>query len=102
VTSKLAIGLEPYSPAAAQQLSVGEGYDDTSVSPSLNNEKGAPAILPMDLFPARGDPADFVILHNNDTLRSAALDPSFERTTIKNGKVIARRQKWRWIFGKSN
>jgi hypothetical protein len=102
VTSKLAIGLEPCNPAAAQKFSVGGGHDGTSVPLSIDNEKGAPVHLPADLFPAKGDPADFVILHDNDSLRSVALDPSFERTTIKNGKVVARRQKWRWIIGKSN
>lgn len=45
-----------------------------------------------------GDPADFVVLHENHDLRSVALHPSFERTTIKSGRVVARRKKWRWIL----
>lgn len=102
--SKQAIGLEPCSLAAASETSMDEGEDDSGVSSSLGSEKGAHATrtLPTDLFPTRGDPADFVILHDNKTLRSVALNPSFERTTIKNGKVIARCQKRRWIVGNSN
>ncbi|EKM79446.1 hypothetical protein AGABI1DRAFT_106927 [Agaricus bisporus var. burnettii JB137-S8] len=104
VISKQAIGLEPCNSAAASEMSVDKGEDDSGVSSSLSSEKRAHAArtLPTDLFPTRGDQADFVILHDNKTLRSVALNPSFERTTIKNGKVIARRQKRRWIVGNSN
>ncbi|GLB38429.1 putative metallo-dependent hydrolase [Lyophyllum shimeji] len=42
------------------------------------------------LFPAPGDPADFVILQGADTLRSTVLHPPFDRTTIRAGTVVAR------------
>ncbi|THH08891.1 hypothetical protein EW145_g2390 [Phellinidium pouzarii] len=44
------------------------------------------------LIPQGGSPADFVILHGNHTLQSAVLDPSYDRTTIKSGKVVAWRK----------
>lgn len=47
---------------------------------------------------AKGDVADFVLLHGNDTVYSAALNPSCSRTTIKNGLVVARRTESRWIL----
>lgn len=42
--------------------------------------------------------ADFVLLHENDTLHSAALNPSFSRTTIRHGQVVARRVAQTWIL----
>lgn len=51
----------------------------------------------IDLTPCVGDPADFVILHERETLQSAVLDPPFERTTIKDGRVIACRRSVRWF-----
>ena len=49
------------------------------------------------LFPAIGSPADFVILHKNKTVQSAALNPSYDRTTIKDGLVVATRTGSCWI-----
>ncbi|KAI0917344.1 hypothetical protein AcW1_007440 [Taiwanofungus camphoratus] len=49
------------------------------------------------LVPTVGDIADFVVLHDNDSMYSAALNPSFSRTTIKNGVVIAQRFERKWI-----
>ena len=46
---------------------------------------------PLSLLPLQGQPADFVILHDNHDIQSAALSPCFSRTTIKGGKVVARR-----------
>ncbi|KAI0055234.1 hypothetical protein BV25DRAFT_1815914, partial [Artomyces pyxidatus] len=46
---------------------------------------------PPSLRPQCGDIADFVLLHDNDTLRDAALRPSYARTTIRAGIVVASR-----------
>ncbi|KAG7088457.1 hypothetical protein E1B28_012447 [Marasmius oreades] len=51
-----------------------------------------------DLAPNVGDPADFVILHGTRTLAQAVLNPSYDRTTIKAGVVVARRQSKRSFF----
>ncbi|KAI0648013.1 Metallo-dependent hydrolase [Trametes meyenii] len=57
--------------------------------------KGAPH---PSITPAPGVPADFVLLHENDTLHGAALNPSFSRTTIRRGQVVARRVAQTWIL----
>ncbi|KAK7056825.1 hypothetical protein VNI00_002542 [Paramarasmius palmivorus] len=46
---------------------------------------------PSDLSPQIGQPADFVILHGTSTLSQAVFNPSYDRTTIKGGIVVARR-----------
>ncbi|KAJ8472589.1 hypothetical protein ONZ45_g16603 [Pleurotus djamor] len=51
------------------------------------------------LFPSRLDPADFVILHDNFDLQSAILCPSYDRTTIRAGQIVARRKTNRWNIG---
>ncbi|KAF7365249.1 Metallo-dependent hydrolase [Mycena venus] len=51
----------------------------------------------QDLCITTDDPADFVILHDSPDLRSAALNPSYDRTTIRAGIVVARRQTSRWF-----
>jgi hypothetical protein len=53
---------------------------------------------PMDLFPTQGSPADFVILHGTETLLSAVLYPSYDRTTIRAGVIVARRKSNRWFI----
>ncbi|KAL5501671.1 hypothetical protein ACEPAH_8931 [Sanghuangporus vaninii] len=45
-----------------------------------------------------GSPADFVILHENQSLQSAVLEPCFPRTTIKDGCVIAKRDVKRELY----
>ena len=57
--------------------------------------KGAPH---LSLTPAPGALADFVLLHDNDSLHAAALNPSFARTTIRHGAVVARRVQHSWIL----
>ncbi|KAI0720495.1 Metallo-dependent hydrolase [Cerioporus squamosus] len=57
--------------------------------------KGSP---PISLTPSPGGIADFVLLHDNDSLHSAALNPSFSRTTIRHGTVVARRIQQSWIL----
>lgn len=57
----------------------------------------APSDLPQGLFPQKGDPADFVIIHETQTLYQAVLNPSHDRTTIRGGAVVARRLTKRWI-----
>ena len=57
--------------------------------------KGSPA---MSLTPTPGMVADFVLLHDNDSLHAAALNPSFSRTTIRHGAVVARRIQQSWIL----
>jgi cytosine/adenosine deaminase-related metal-dependent hydrolase len=39
----------------------------------------------------KGDPADFVIVHGNDSIHSVVLNPSYERTVIKSGRIVASR-----------
>ncbi|KAK0188135.1 Metallo-dependent hydrolase [Armillaria mellea] len=57
----------------------------------------APSGLPQDLFPQKGDPADFVIMHETQTLNQAVLNPGHDRTTIRGGVVVARRLTKSWI-----
>ncbi|RDB18021.1 Cytosine deaminase [Hypsizygus marmoreus] len=52
----------------------------------------------LGLFPTRGDPADFVILHGTETLQSAVLHPAWDRTTIRAGVMVSRRQTQVWFF----
>ncbi|KAJ3564567.1 hypothetical protein NP233_g8212 [Leucocoprinus birnbaumii] len=95
LTSKRAISFLPDS-FLPNSTTTEEGNEPVAEE----KEKGTRhAAIPADLFPTRGDPADFVVLHENQSLRSAALHPSFNRTTIKAGRVVARRSKWRWISG---
>ncbi|GJE98279.1 cytosine deaminase-like protein [Phanerochaete sordida] len=47
---------------------------------------------PSSLFPQVGDVADFVVLHDNPSVQDAACNPCYDRTTIKNGRVVARRR----------
>ncbi|KAJ7644110.1 hypothetical protein FB45DRAFT_824055 [Roridomyces roridus] len=44
-----------------------------------------------------GDPADFVIVHDTPDLQAAVLSPSYDRTVIKAGKVVARRETTTWF-----
>jgi hypothetical protein len=55
--------------------------------------------LHVGLFPANGDPADFVILHGNQTVKTAVLSPCHDRTTIRAGVVVARRRTHTWFLG---
>lgn len=48
------------------------------------------------LLPHYGDPADFVILHDSRSVQQAVLSPSYDRTTIKAGRVIAGRRSHAW------
>ncbi|KAH9480297.1 hypothetical protein JR316_0006895 [Psilocybe cubensis] len=52
---------------------------------------------PRDLTPSIGDTADFVILHKRASLQSAVLNPPFERTTIKAGRVVACKRGAAWL-----
>ncbi|KAJ6584937.1 hypothetical protein B0H19DRAFT_1107295 [Mycena capillaripes] len=53
----------------------------------------------QDLCVATNDPADFVILHNSPNLQSAVLNPSYDRTTVRSGVIVARRHTTRWFAG---
>lgn len=44
------------------------------------------------LMPQVGDPADFVVLHGNDSVQSAVCSPAVARTTVKAGRVVSRRR----------
>ncbi|KAJ7288366.1 hypothetical protein C8J57DRAFT_1279966 [Mycena rebaudengoi] len=50
-----------------------------------------------DLAISKDDPADFVILHGTPDLQAAALNPSYERTTVRSGVVVARRRVSKWF-----
>ncbi|KAJ6613336.1 hypothetical protein B0H10DRAFT_2165380 [Mycena sp. CBHHK59/15] len=43
------------------------------------------------------DPADFVVLQETPSLQFAALNPSYDRTTIRAGIVVAERRTSRWF-----
>ncbi|KAL6303449.1 hypothetical protein BKA93DRAFT_332108 [Sparassis latifolia] len=49
------------------------------------------------LVPTIGNVADFVLLHDNETAYSAALNPSYSRTTIKAGVIVSRRLAKKWL-----
>ncbi|KAL0961043.1 hypothetical protein HGRIS_006032 [Hohenbuehelia grisea] len=49
------------------------------------------------LFPSLSQPADFVILHDNQNIRSAILNPSYDRTTICAGRIVSQRRTHKWI-----
>lgn len=44
------------------------------------------------LFPQIGQRADFVLLHENNDVQSAACSPCYDRTTILGGRVVCRRE----------
>jgi len=48
------------------------------------------------LMPQIGDPAEFVILHENDSLQSVVCNPGYDRTTIYRGEVVAKRSSTNW------
>ncbi|KAF7346275.1 Cytosine deaminase [Mycena sanguinolenta] len=50
-----------------------------------------------DLCISTHDPADLVILHDTPNLQLAALNPSYDRTTIRAGIVVARRHTSKWV-----
>ncbi|KAE9404069.1 Metallo-dependent hydrolase [Gymnopus androsaceus JB14] len=50
----------------------------------------------------KGDPADFLIVHGTKTLQQAVLNPGIDRTTIRNGAVVACRQTRRWIASRDS
>ncbi|KAI9058364.1 hypothetical protein FKP32DRAFT_1680781, partial [Trametes sanguinea] len=52
----------------------------------------------LSMTPTPGTPADFVLLHENDSMHGAALNPSFSRTTIRRGVVVARRVAQTWVL----
>ncbi|KIK69562.1 hypothetical protein GYMLUDRAFT_33937 [Collybiopsis luxurians FD-317 M1] len=51
---------------------------------------------PLELYPQEGDLADFVILHGTKTLQQAVLNPAYDRTTIRYGRIVARRRAKKW------
>ncbi|KAJ6559222.1 hypothetical protein DFH09DRAFT_523309 [Mycena vulgaris] len=53
--------------------------------------------IPQNLCVSTNDPADFVILHGTPNLQSAVLNPSYDRTTIRRGVVVARRHTSKWF-----
>ncbi|KAI0086515.1 hypothetical protein BDY19DRAFT_894810 [Irpex rosettiformis] len=44
------------------------------------------------LFPRIGQRADFVLLHHNSDVQSAACSPCYDRTTIMKGRVVCERK----------
>jgi hypothetical protein len=47
--------------------------------------------VPSSFFPVQNDPADFVIVHEANTIQQVVLNPGYDRTTINAGKVVAKR-----------
>ncbi|KAI0313051.1 hypothetical protein OF83DRAFT_590059 [Amylostereum chailletii] len=56
---------------------------------------------PADLLIKPGDAADFVLLHDNHSIQSAVLNPSYARTTIRGGLIVATRRVERWSASSS-
>ncbi|OCH86394.1 Metallo-dependent hydrolase [Obba rivulosa] len=54
---------------------------------------------PFSLRVKVGDRADFVLLDQNDTVYEVALRPSYVRTTIKSGVIVAKRVDSSWVMG---
>ncbi|KAK7048324.1 Metallo-dependent hydrolase [Favolaschia claudopus] len=52
--------------------------------------------VPRDLCISPDDPADLVILHDTPNLQFAALNPGYDRTTIRAGRIVARRLSSKW------
>lgn len=52
---------------------------------------------PTSLTLTPGDTADFVLLHENDSVSSVTLNPSYARTVIKDGQIVAARRVNKWI-----
>ncbi|KIJ51873.1 hypothetical protein M422DRAFT_58789 [Sphaerobolus stellatus SS14] len=46
---------------------------------------------PRSLLVQKGDPADLVLIHGCSNVQDLVLSPSYERTTIKAGRVVASR-----------
>ncbi|KAJ3519450.1 hypothetical protein NM688_g9299 [Phlebia brevispora] len=53
------------------------------------------------LTPQVGDPADFVLLHDNGDVQAAACNPCFSRTTVKAGRIVSRREGHCWHLGQT-
>jgi len=49
------------------------------------------------LVPQIGDSADFVLMRGNTDVQSAACNPSHDRTTVKQGRIVAERTSKRWL-----
>ena len=85
-------------PSEARGASLPLTYPFTQESVILHSrtaigEKGSAG---LSLVPRVGDPADFVLLHENHDAQSAACSPSYTRTTIKAGRVVSCRESRTW------
>ncbi|KAH7909903.1 hypothetical protein BJ138DRAFT_1088682 [Hygrophoropsis aurantiaca] len=49
-----------------------------------------------ELVPQIGDLADFVIVHEARRWQSTVLNPTFDRTTVYRGRIVAQRKAQRW------
>jgi len=55
-----------------------------------NTSKRAAGLAPhTTLSLSENDPADLLLVHGNNSVQSLVLNPTYERTVIKNGKVVA-------------
>ncbi len=57
-----------------------------------------PPFLPRGLSPQKGDPSDFVIVRGSESLAQAVLNPSYDRTTIRQSRVVAQRRTTTWMI----
>lgn len=73
-------------------------YAQSSVTIAAKRAIGLSNVA-KSLTPTVGDPADFVILHGNASLQSVALNPTYNRTTIKGGVMVAKRRGTEWVLG---
>ena len=92
------LSLSDSLPARAVMLTTYSPQESVTINSRLaigGFHKGSPG---LSLTPAPGMVADFVLLHENDSLHSAALSPSFSRTTIRHGVIVARRIQQTWIL----
>ncbi|KAF9049630.1 Metallo-dependent hydrolase [Hymenopellis radicata] len=53
---------------------------------------------PRGLCPEKGDLSDFVIVRGSESLAQAVLNPSHDRTTIRQSRVVAQRRTTTWMI----
>jgi hypothetical protein len=58
-----------------------------AVSNTSRRAAGFPSLNSLAL--SEKDPADLLLVHGNDSIQSLVLNPGYERTVIKHGKVVA-------------
>ncbi|KAH8114332.1 Metallo-dependent hydrolase [Phellopilus nigrolimitatus] len=90
------LGLCPLGVAVYQDGTVA-GCRDLLEAVSIGSKRAIGLDGATGLVPSVGTAADFVVLHDNHTVQAAALEPCYDRTTIKGGKMVAWRKSSQWM-----